>query len=151
MRTFPEEGMYALIEGDWRSVSTGPARDDIHVIDLDKEEFDRWVAPHEIGRRWSPSRGTGAVDVTIHAIDELVEVRWTGRYRGLDVFPLGPVLDGWVAVSPVSLAEDAGEDLGFRGSARFGDRHKRIPVEEFVDVSEEIKVVYRRGEGWLRG
>lgn len=148
---FQQEGTHALIAGVWRSVTTGPGRDDIHVIFTDEEEFDGWVAPHELGRRWSTSRARGAVDVSMDAVEEMVQVRWSGRYRGLDVCPVGPVANGWVLVSPVSLNEDAGEELGFRGTARWGDRDKRIPVEEFVDVTEEVTVKYRRGQGWLRG
>ncbi|MCT1619538.1 hypothetical protein M3B33_10615 [Janibacter hoylei] len=42
-------------------------------------------------------------------------------------------------------------DLGLHGSARWGDRDQRIPVEELVDVQEEITVVYRRREGSPKG
>lgn len=89
----------------------------------------------------------GLIEVDQEAVVEMVQVERVGRYRGLAVRQLS-LRDGWVTVTPLSSAEDAGEDLGFRGSARWGDRDKRIPVEELVDVQEEITVLYRRGEGW---
>lgn len=81
---------------------------------------------------------------------EVVRVGRVGRYRGLAVRQLS-LRDGWATGTPLSRAEDAGVDLGLRGSARWGDRDQRIPVEELVDVQEEITVVYRRSAGSPKG
>mgnify|MGYP007116546776 FL=1 len=62
----------------------------------------------------------------------------------------GPVKDNTLAVSPENYDPRAGEDLGFTGHPRF-ERWAVIPVEEFVEVREEVTVVYRRDDDHVHG
>lgn len=117
---------------------------------VDRVKFDRWSSPGDVERRWDDSAGRGSVRVETDYIDEVVDVSRHGRYRGLPVYQRGLIMDGHVVVAPEDPHPLAGEDLGFEGHPRF-ERNKEVSVEEFEDVIEEVRVTYRRGQGWIRG
>lgn len=147
---FAQNGSSALIYGVWHRVNFGPDQDQVNVIFDDREQFDAWVQPHEVERRWRVGASRGVVQVQMDVVDEVVSVRHFGNYRGTEVIAMSNARDGQVTVALAPGARRAAKKLGFDGNQRDGF-DKRIPVSEFTDVTEEITVKYRRGEGWLRG
>lgn len=148
--TFAQPGTFALIDGTWRRATFGPGQDDAHIIITDRSDFDDWSPEFELGRRWRATSSRGVVAVRIDAVDEVVKVSHHGRYLGAKVFVISGPKGGQLMVGMLSIDHCLAGKLGFGGNERDGfDKH--IPVEAFVDVTEEITVKYRRGQGWLRG
>lgn len=152
MSAFNDIGQYVRTGGHWFPGEQIHAdRGGYFVIRFqDAREFSSWQGEGEVERAWRGTRGKGWIKLDPRVVDEAVDVARHGRYRGLPVRQFGHVVDGHVVVCPEDPHPRTGEDLGFTGDPRFG-REKEIAVEEFVDVIEEVQVLYRREQGWLRG
>lgn len=152
MTEFGDIGKFVRLGAAWFPGGQGGAdHEGQFVIRFsDPSEFGSWQGDGEVERSWWSGKGKGWIFLESRVVDEVVTVSRRGSYRGLRVIQFGPVKNGEMAVSPEDNHPRAGEALGFQGHPRF-ERTAVIPVEEFVDVQEEVTVLYRRGEGWIRG
>lgn len=140
-RVFPGAGTFAKIDGTYyQAFAFAASLDDRVTIATDDSS---WCPVGEVSRE---QRGdTQLVSVRLEVVDQVVRVRLHGLHDGIPVYPLAPPKEGTMLVSPEHDDPQRAHEEGFEGDGRIGPLSKRIPAEEFVEIIEEVEVLYRRG------